>query len=124
MGLSLIRNSPPLLVVTDPPVKRQGRWGKAVGGSRYEILSSFNKPEQYILALVAVGNEEVGDPLYVRRPFDVEPGRALDSIYFDWQALSSRGAAPEGDAVRCAHHILRGIAWPRRCRAGCRRRVR
>jgi hypothetical protein len=41
--------------------------------TRNEILSAFNSPEQFILAIVEVEGGQAREPRYVRCPFGQEP---------------------------------------------------
>ena len=84
--------------------------------SKNEILTAFNEPERWILALVEVPPEEetpadVGEELmrdaraayhagdgcrvrYVRRPFTQEPDFHVTSVNYDWKQLWQMGEEP------------------------------
>jgi superfamily II DNA or RNA helicase len=64
--------------------------------TKSEILTSLNKPDHFILALVEVGPDDATSVRYVRKPF---PGK--EETYFDmtsanykWDELFARGEAP------------------------------
>jgi hypothetical protein len=78
--------------------------GRALGAStvtvtRSEILTGFNQPQRFILALVAVGEHEAAEPVYVRNAFDSEPGWGVNSINYDWNTMTSRGTAPSSGGL-------------------------
>ena len=54
--------------------------------TRNEIITSLNKPEDYILAIVQVNEEYVHDPRYVWLPFDVEPAFGVTAQQFKIEA--------------------------------------
>lgn len=62
--------------------------------TRNEIITSLNKPDDYILALVPVENGFVHQPRYVRRPFEVEPEFNTVSINFGLAELMTRSDVP------------------------------
>ena len=61
--------------------------------TKNEILTSLNKPEEYILALVRVEGEK-SQARYVRKPFDREPGFAEVGVIYDLDKLWEKGAEP------------------------------
>jgi hypothetical protein len=75
--------------------------GRVAGASEFtitksEILTSLNKPEHFILALVRVDEDDETDVRYLRKPF---PG--TEEMYFDmtsanyqWDELFARGEVP------------------------------
>jgi hypothetical protein len=75
--------------------------GRVAGAKEFtitksEILTSLNKPDHFILALVRVGEDDATNVRYLRKPF---PGS--DDVYFDmtsanydWDELFARGTAP------------------------------
>jgi superfamily II DNA or RNA helicase len=75
--------------------------GRVAGAKEFtitksEILTSLNKPDHFILALVRVGEDDTTDVRYLRKPF-----KGGEEIYFDmtsanydWDELFARGAAP------------------------------
>ena len=77
--------------------------------TRNEILCAFNKPDDWVLALVEVPRLDGLDPealefpeevlsqcriRYVRRPFRKEPDFAVTSVNYDWSKLWSLGLEP------------------------------
>jgi superfamily II DNA or RNA helicase len=96
-------------------VKGRIRGGTTVTITKNEILTAFNKPDDWLLALVEVPPAEdfpAGDGFvtrerradygappgcvvrYVRRPFQREPDFGATSVNYDWQKLWERGAEP------------------------------
>ena len=75
-------------------VKGRAEGADTVTISRNEILTGFNQPDRYILALVAVGEAAALEPIYVRNAFVSEPGWAVNSVNFDWDALATAGTVP------------------------------
>ena len=75
--------------------------GRVAGAKEFtitksEILTSLNKPDHFILALVRVGEDDATDVRYLRKPF-----KGGEEIYFDmtsanydWDELFSRGELP------------------------------
>lgn len=61
--------------------------------TKNEILTSLNKPEEYILALVRVEGDK-SQARYVRKPFDREPGFAEVGVIYDLDKLWEKGAEP------------------------------
>ncbi len=62
--------------------------------TRNEIITSLNKPEDYILAIVQVSGEYVNAPRYVWRPFEVEPAFGVTAQQFDMNHLLDRSEDP------------------------------
>jgi superfamily II DNA/RNA helicase len=75
--------------------------GRVAGAKEFtitksEILTSLNKPDHFILALVEIGEDDETSVRYLRKPF---PG--TEEMYFDmtsanyaWDELFTRGEAP------------------------------
>ena len=75
--------------------------GRVAGATEFtitksEILTSLNKPEHFVLALVRVRENDETDVRYLREPF-----RGSEEIYFDmtsanygWDELFNRGVSP------------------------------
>ena len=59
--------------------------------TKNEILTSLNKPEDYILALVTFGEDGGHGVHYVRQPFRREPDFDVTSVNYDLAALLARG---------------------------------
>jgi superfamily II DNA or RNA helicase len=74
-------------------VKGRAAGAPTVSVTRNEILTSLNDPDRFILALVAVHEDDTDEVRYLRRPFD---GRSEDfvfevtSVNFEWAAFWSR----------------------------------
>lgn len=62
--------------------------------TRNEIITSLNKPEDFILAIVQISQEFVSQPRYVWRPFEVEPAFGVTAQQFDLKHLLSRSEPP------------------------------
>jgi hypothetical protein len=75
--------------------------GRVLGAKEFtitksEILTSLNKPERYVLALVEVRDDNSTEVRYIRKPF-----KGTEEIYFDmtsanydWPEYFGRGEAP------------------------------
>lgn len=61
--------------------------------TKNEILTSFNKPDDFILALVEVDGDSA-TPRYVRRPFQREPDFDVTSVNYNFVELLKRSEAP------------------------------
>lgn len=62
--------------------------------TRNEIITSLNKPDDYILAIVQVSQDFVNEPRYVWRPFDVEPAFGVTAQQFELKHLLSKSEVP------------------------------
>jgi len=62
--------------------------------TRNEILYSLNKPEDFILALVAFDEDGTHRVGYVRKPFQREPDFGVTSVNYDFAELLERAEAP------------------------------
>jgi hypothetical protein len=62
--------------------------------TKNEVLTGFNKPEDFILAIVEVDGDTVRSPCYVRRPFGKEPDFGVTSVNYDLRELLARGKEP------------------------------
>src|SRR5262245_48644509 len=58
--------------------------------TKNEILTALNKPDDYILALVFVGENGAEKPHYLLRPFEQEPDFATASVNFKVKELLAR----------------------------------
>ena len=58
--------------------------------TKNEILYSLNKPEDFILAIVAFGPDGTHRVHYVRRPFHREPDFGVTSVNYDFSELVAR----------------------------------
>ena len=59
-----------------------------------EILYSLNKPEDYVLAMVAFAGENDHQVRYLRRPFQREPDFGVTSVNYDFAGLLARAGEP------------------------------
>jgi hypothetical protein len=73
-------------------VKGRSAGAETVEVTRNEILTALNKPDDFILALVEVGEALV--VRYVRRPFTREPEAFEAGIICRWNEMWSRGKEP------------------------------
>jgi len=62
--------------------------------TKNEILTSLNKPEDYILAIVEFLSGDQHRVHYVRRPFRREPDFGVTSVNYDLAELLARAEAP------------------------------
>ena len=62
--------------------------------TKNEILTALNKPDDYILALVFVGQKGAEKPRYLMKPFEQEPDFATASVTFRLKDLMARVEAP------------------------------
>ena len=62
--------------------------------TKNEILTSLNKPDDYILAIVEFFDEESNQVHYVRRPFNREPDFGATSVNYDMSDLLERAEKP------------------------------
>jgi SNF2 family DNA or RNA helicase len=62
--------------------------------TRNEILTGFNLPDDFILAVVPVDREIVSSPLYIRRPFQKEPDFGVSSANYSLPELLARSKDP------------------------------
>lgn len=76
-------------------VKGRAAEADTVTVTRNEILTSLNKPENYILALVAFETLERYQVRYLQRPFQREPDFGVTSVNYDFAELWARAGEPE-----------------------------
>jgi hypothetical protein len=62
--------------------------------TRNEILTSLNKPDDFILALVEFMDDEHHRIRYVRKPFQREPDFGVTSVNYNFADLLERGEVP------------------------------
>lgn len=72
-------------------VKGRVEGADTVTVTRNEILTAFNKPQDFLLALVSVSQSEVVRVRYVPQPFQREPDFGVCSVNYDWGGLWERG---------------------------------
>jgi hypothetical protein len=75
-------------------VKARVAGAKTITVTKNEILTSLNKPEDYILAIVEFFGDEGHRVHYVRRPFRREPDFGVTSVNYDLAELLARAEAP------------------------------
>jgi hypothetical protein len=75
-------------------VKGRHKDGKTITVTKNEILRALNKPDDFILAIVLVNGDEVAEPQYVRRPFQIEPDFGVTSVNYDVGELIARSGVP------------------------------
>ena len=63
--------------------------------TRNEIITSLNKPEDFILAIVQVNQGFANEPRYVWQPFDVEPAFGVTAQQFKLQHLLDKSEPPQ-----------------------------
>lgn len=74
-------------------VKGRVAGAQTVSVTKNEILTALNKPDDFILALVFIGNGGAEKPRYLARPFEQEPDFATASVTFRVEQLFSRTTA-------------------------------
>jgi len=60
--------------------------------TKNEILTSLNRPEGYVLAIVFVASDAAETPIYLRQPFSQEPEFGTASVNFKLSELLSKAA--------------------------------
>jgi superfamily II DNA or RNA helicase len=72
-------------------VKGRIKGATTITVTRNEMLYALNQAEKFRLAIVFVGEDSsVHEPLYLRNPFEAEPGWGVSSINFEIKALLAR----------------------------------
>jgi superfamily II DNA or RNA helicase len=74
-------------------VKGRAKGADTVTITKNEILTAFNKPEDFILALVEVDGDQAA-PRYIRRPFQREPDFGVTSVNYNLAELLARAGEP------------------------------
>lgn len=74
-------------------VKGRVKGAATVTITKNEILTAFNKPQDFILALVEVDGENA-DARYIRRPFLREPDFGVTSVNYNLADLIGRSERP------------------------------
>ena len=62
--------------------------------SKTQIFTAFNKPDNFILAIVEVDGDEAKEPRYIRKPFEKEPDFNATSVNYNLNKLLARAEAP------------------------------
>ena len=75
-------------------VKGRVQGASTVTVTKNEILTSLNKPEDYILAIVEFQEGGTDRVCYVRRPFRREPDFGVTSVNYDLPELLARSVEP------------------------------
>lgn len=75
-------------------VKGRASGADTVTATRNEILTALNKPDGFILAVVALEDGFAHEPRYVRRPFQREPDFGATSVTYKLADLLARAEAP------------------------------
>lgn len=73
--------------------------GKTAGSttvtiSKTQILTAFNKPDDFILSIVEVDGDKACSVRYVRHPFQSEPDFGVVSVNYDLEELLARSEEP------------------------------
>ena len=76
-------------------VKGRISGASAITVTRNEILTSLNKPDDYILAIVEFQEEGQHRVHYLRQPFQREPDFGVTSVNYDFAELLTRAGRPE-----------------------------
>ena len=75
-------------------VKGRTSGAETITVTRNEILYSLNKPEDYILAIVAFGDDGAYQVHYIRRPFGYEPDFGAASVNYRLKDLLAKAEVP------------------------------
>ena len=75
-------------------VKGRVQGASTVTVTKNEVLTSLNKPEDYILAIVEFQDGGLDLVHYVRSPFSREPDFGVTSVNYDLPELLARAEAP------------------------------
>ncbi len=62
--------------------------------TKNEVLYSLNRPDSYILALVAFDEHGGHDVRYLRQPFQRKPYFGVTSVNYDFTELMQRAGPP------------------------------
>lgn len=72
-------------------VKGRVAGAEVITVTKNEILTSLNHPEGFLLAVVFCENGRTEEPVYLRRPFTIEPEFGTASVNFKLRELLTRG---------------------------------
>jgi hypothetical protein len=75
-------------------VKGRAAGAETVTVTKNEILTSLNKPEDFILAIVEFHDDGTHRTRYLRQPFQREPDFGVTSVNYDLGELLARAEAP------------------------------
>ena len=62
--------------------------------SKTQIFTSFNKPDDFILAIVEIEDDTPKEPRYIRQPFQKEPDFGVTSVNYNLNKLLARAEPP------------------------------
>jgi superfamily II DNA or RNA helicase len=74
-------------------IKGRARGAKTVTISKNEILTAFNKPDEFILAIGLIDGDRV-ELRYLRRPFHREPDFGVTSVNYELDSLLAQSQEP------------------------------
>ena len=75
-------------------VKGKSADATTVTVSKTQIFTAFNKPDNFILAIVEVDGDTAKEPRYIRRPFQKEPDFGVTSVNYNLNKLLAHAEAP------------------------------
>ena len=75
-------------------VKGRVQGASTVTVTKNEVLTSLNKPDDYILAIVEFQDDGTDHVHYVRKPFRREPDFGVTSVNYDLPELLARAEVP------------------------------
>ncbi len=75
-------------------VKGKSSGATTVTVSKTQILTAFNKPDSFILAIVEVDGDQAKEPRYIREPFQKEPDFNATSVNYNLNKLLARAEPP------------------------------
>ncbi len=75
-------------------VKGKSPGATSVTVSKTQIFTAFNKPKNFILAIVEVEGDTAKEPRYIREPFQKEPDFGANSVNYDLNELLARSETP------------------------------
>ena len=75
-------------------VKGKSTDSTSVTVSKTQIFTAFNKPDNFILAIVEIDGDMVKEPVYIRKPFRKEPDFGVTSVNYNLSELLARSETP------------------------------
>ena len=75
-------------------VKGKSTDATTVTVSKTQIFTAFNKPDNFILAIVEVDDKTAKEPHYIRKPFKKEPDFNATSVNYNLNKLLARAKPP------------------------------
>ena len=75
-------------------VKGKSTDATTVTVSKTQIFTAFNKPDNFILAIVEVDGDTAKEPRYIREPFQKEPDFGVTSVNYNLSELLTRAEVP------------------------------